>query len=242
MMKYDDFMDNLGTTRDGAFDEVFRLGTITGTAGTEKMDIIEDNTFNNWTTNMKVEANKTGIELELTVNSVTITHTEPWMVDVTVRLDIDAQDEKNTASWTITNKAYTGKINITGLVDPLYLVNNNGLVNNTIIKTTVPDFSSETNLDLHVLNSYYIEHSDAPSYLMRFENDLGSSAYGIESLVNSQELIDASLDDCTDSAVDFICFGTGVASCEVKEPNYSWFRLDTATHLDFYEAECQGGS
>lgn len=233
MMKYDKFLSKDGApTLNNAFEEVFLQGTI----DSEKMSLMTNNTFTNWTKKMKVQANKTGIILEFDIDDVTITQSEPWKVDVSVDLRIDVKDKKNTASWII-DKTFTKKINITGFVDPLYLINNNGIVNNTIRKTIVSDFS--TQLPTHLLNSYYIEHTDAPSYLMRFENNLASSSYGIESLVNSQKLIDKGLLPKTRSAVDYIYYGTQITTnCNIEGMEaYNWFYLDS-NHLIFYEAVC----
>jgi len=139
MMDHDEFFNGVNTpTLASAFDEVFRLGTIQYGTGTEKMFLMNNNTFLNWTDRIKEQANKTDISVDFTVNSVTISQSEPWMVDITVNLDINVKDNKNTATWTIDNKDYTKKINITSegslikFVDPLYLVENDGLVNNTI--------------------------------------------------------------------------------------------------------------
>jgi len=239
MMSKDKFFDDAAVPvtpeLDDAFDEVFRLGTI----DSEIMDLMENNTFINWTEKIKVQANKTDITLKFTINSVTITQSEPWMVDINVKLKIDVQDKKGVASWTIDKtEGYTKKINITAFVDPLYIVNNHGLVNNTMTMTTVPAFTPSSNLETHLLNSYYVEHSDAPSYLMRFENVLTSSAYGIESLVNVQELIDAGLSTSSRSAVDYIYYDTSITTdCQVEEPVYSWFYLDS-DHLSFYKSDC----
>ncbi len=235
MFENDDFLDNLGTT----FQDAFKGAFLNGTIDSQKMDIMKGHTFFNWTERMKVQANQTDIELEFTLedNDVTISQSGPWIVDVTVDLEVDIQDRKKTASWEI-DKPITKKINITGFVDPLYLVNNNGLVNNTITETTVDPSSSAANLNTHLINSYYIEHSDAPSYIMRFENDLSSSSYGIESLVNSQERIDAGLSALTRSAVDYIYYGSqSTTDCVIRDPSYSWFYLDS-DHLDFYDARC----
>lgn len=250
LMDHDVFFGGVGApSLSVAFSDAFLKGTIDFDGSPEKIGLMKNNTFINWTTRIKEQTNKTDITVDFTVNSVTITQSEPWKVDIAINLDINVKDKKNTASWTINDKDYIKQINITTggsntkFVDPLYIVNNNGLVNNSITRTTVPDFSSEANLNTHLLNSYYIEHSGAPNYLMRFENDLGSSSNGIESLVNSQELIDAGLSANSRSAVDYIYYGSGgVADCEVKDPSYSWFRLDTATHIDFYDAKCKGGS
>lgn len=232
------FLDDLGTSLNAAFNEVFRFGTIND----EGMSLMENNTFLNWTNKTMMQANKTDIILKFSFNDdVEITQSEPWMIDITIDLKIEVEDRKNTASWTI-NKEYTKKINITGFVDPLYLVNNDGLVNNTIRKTTVSDFS--TGLETHLINSYYIEHNDAPSYLMRFENNLDSSPYGIESLVNSQKLMDAGLSAKSRSAVDYIYYGTGTTTnCNILGMEaYGWFYLDylpdPPNHLGFYQASC----
>ncbi len=237
MMEYDRFFNDPAIpptpSLNNAFEEIFQYGTI----NSEKMSLMENNTFINWTTKMKDQAKKTDINLDFTINDVTISHSSPWLVDISVNLRINVGDKKNTASWTI-NKAFTKKMNITGFVDPLYLVNNDGKVNNTIRKTTVSDFA--TQLPTHALNSYYVEHTDAPSYLMRFENNLGSSPYGIESLVNSQKRIDKGLPALDRSAVDFIYFGTVVtANCNIESmESYDWFKLD-GSHLGFYKASCE---
>src|SRR3989338_11219789 len=202
IMDYDRFMGeedspNLAT----GFKDLFLYGRITTGINTEPMGLMENNTFLNWTERMGVQAVKTGIELKFTINDAAISQSEPWMVDVSVDLEVEAKDKKGTAKWTI-SKAITKRINITGFVDPLYLVKNNGLANNTIRKTVVPNFEDEDDLNLHLISSYYIENSNAPSYLMRFENNLGSSAHGIESLVNSQKIEDAGLPTNSRSAED----------------------------------------
>ncbi len=242
MMNYDRFMGQEDSPNLAAgFKSLFLNGTIKTGIKTETMKLMENNSFANWTKRMEIQASKTGILLGFTVNDVTISHSEPWKVDVSVDLRIKANDTKGTALWAI-DKVLTKKINISAFVDPLYLVNNNGLVNNTMAVTTVDPSASSSDLNTHLINSYYIQHSDAPSYLMRFENNLGSSSYGIESLVNSQERIDAGLSALSRSAVDYIYFGTQVTTnCEVKTPSYSWFKLDDS-HLSFYNAQCKGGS
>ena len=250
MMKYDRFMGQEDSPNLAAgFKDLFLYGRITTGVNTKSMGLMDNNTFFNWTERMNVQANKTGIELKFTINDAAISQSEPWKVDVSVNLKVEAKDKKGTASWVI-NKVLAKKINITGFADPLYLVNNKkdsdiGVVNNTIRITPVNPAESESKLNTHLINSYYIGHTDAPSYLMRFENNLGSSSYGIESLVNSQKRIDAGLSALDRSAVDYIYYGTqATTNCEVKNPSYSWFKLDklpNPNHLDFYNAQCKVG-
>lgn len=243
MMKYDKFFDPAGVTaprRDDAFEEAFTRGTI----DSEKMDLMTNNTFINWTEKMEVEADKIDITLRFIINDVTITHSDPWTVEVSVDMTINVQDKKNTASWTITDD-FTRGINITSevgkikFVDPLYLVNTDGVANNTIRQTTVSDFS--TGLSTHLFYSYYTENSDAPSYLDRFETNPGSSANGIESLV-IKRLKDEGLPTSSKSAVDYIYFSSSITSdCNVNEIADTDFYLDhdpDPNHVDFYGATC----
>ena len=259
MMKYDKFFDPAGVTaptRDDAFEEVFLDGTITYMNDIEYMPLMDNNTFINWTKKMGAEADKIDMTLRFTINDVTITHSDPWTVDVSVDLNILVEDKKNMALWNLgTDGPYTKNINITSkignikFVDPLYLVYNDGLVNNTIRETPVDPSLSIGNLNTHLsgiapdFSSYYIEHSDAPSYLDRFEGTLNSNPNGIESLVNSQRLIDKGLSAKDRSAVDYIYYGTQITTnCIVDDPEYSWFKLDydpdPPNHLGFYGATC----
>ena len=224
-------LGDLGITLSNAFDEVFRLGTI----NSEKMSLMVNNTFLNWTNKIKDEATKIDIVIDFTVDEATITQTEPWVVDISVDLIIDIQDKKNIASWTI-NKIYTKKINIIGFVDPLYLVNTNGVANNTIRKTTATNFPAD--LSSHLANVYYIEQSNAPSYLDRFENILTPDSNGIESLV-TQKLKDEGLPVATTSAVDYIYFGTpNPPECNIVDIADTDFYLDDPDHTAFYNTAC----
>ena len=256
LMDHDEFFnDGINTPGlDTAFEDVFLKGTITYGSSIDHMALMDNNTFLNWTKRIKVKANKTGIELEFTVNDVTIDQSEPWKVDVEVDLTIKIDDKKNTASWTIT-KPYTGKINITGsgkFVDPLYLIYTNGLANNEIRQTTeaFPGGSLITHLD----NSYYIENIDAPSYLNRFEDDkkFTASVNGIESLADVPTLIGLGLGlpGIGKTAVDHIYFSssTPIASLiEGMDVSRDWFYLDYTVpctpgseglHMEYYDATC----
>ena len=222
MMENDKFFDPDGSDapkRDDAFSDAFLYGTI----DSDKMSLMEDNNFINWTKRMVAEANKTDINLEFNVDSVSIRHTSPWIVEITVQLDITVKDKKNTASWIITNKDYTGQINITGeykagidkdkFVDPLYLIEYNGDVNNTIRATPYSNWPDD--LSSHLNGYYYIENTDAPSYLDRFENNPGPDSNGIESLV-TERLKDAGIAiNSGKSAVDYLYFGTSPMPCRV---------------------------
>lgn len=247
MVKYDKFLGEDGApTLDDAFSEAFLSETI----DSEKMDLMFNNTFVNWTKRMKAVANKTGIRLDFTINDVTISQSDPWMVDVTVNLDVTIRDEKDTASWVINNKDYIGQINITTpptipssqkkFVDPLYLIYTNGKVNNTIRKTTVQDFSTIGNLQTHLDDNYYIENTDAPSYLNRFQEDkkFTASANGIESLADVETISGLGYGPSGKTAVDHIYFDltNNPGSCNINGmgASYNWFYLDESHRVSDY--------
>jgi len=230
----DDSDDDIPSLED-AFDTVFRLGTIQYGTDTEKMSIMGNNTFLNWTAKIRDEAAKIDIELDINVGNVGITQTDPWEVDVSVDLTIEVEGKKNIAKWDIV-KTYTRKISILGFVDPLYLINTDGIANNTFTKTTATSFPVD--LPTHLTNAYYIEHSDAPNYLMRFENNLVSNSNGIESLT-IQRLKDEGIGVSVTSTVDYIYFGTpNPPICNVVDIGDTDFYLDDSDHTSFYNSNC----
>ena len=62
-------------------------------------------------------------------------------------------------------------------------------------------------LEEHLLESYYINHTDAPSFLMRFKGDFSASPFGIESMVNVEELFEQGLFKKNRSVIDYLYFG-----------------------------------
>ena len=153
-------------------------------------------------------------------------------------MDMEVRDNKQTSSWSI-NKDVSTNLSITGLEDPLYVVNSYGRVSNTIRASPFEHFvigSSIDNLLEQINKSYYISTNMSPTYLMRLEGDLSSSEIGIESLVNLQEFIDQSLTIKGRSAVDYIYFGDQITVNHRINGTPSWFKLDSE-HLSVYEVE-----
>jgi hypothetical protein len=174
---------------------------------------------------------------------VTIYQKNPWAANIDINVTLNAEDVKKTASWQ--RPLYiTTNISIQGFEDPLYVINSYGRVTNTIIKTNITNFVSgedTTKLKKHTNNSYYIESSTAPSFLMRLEGNLSNSVYGIESLVNLEEFQEQEVPIKSRSVVDYIYFGTqSIDDCKIKNMP-SWFMLDKddpPNHVNIYQCEC----
>jgi len=218
----------------------FKEALLNGTVNNTYMNVITNSSFKDWISKIEKEAIKIGIIINFTIENVKIYQINPWYVSVDLNISFNLSDEKRTSSWK-KNKYLTTKINIEGFEDTLYPLNTYGRVFNIITKAPVTKFNL-TYLKEHLNNSHYIASSLAPSFLMRLQNNLSSSPYGIESLVNLNKLAQQDVITYDESNVDYIYFGElAISSCIVNEtvndPNFNWFRLDSP-HLSIYDVNC----
>src|SRR3989338_8995516 len=217
---------------DGKFKESFLNGTINN----QPMSLMAGSTFNDWANKISAEADKIDIKSNFTVNEVRLNQSDPWEIEVMVGITFDIRDERNTSYW-IRDRNLTTKISVIGFEDPLYVINSNGRVTNAISKSNITAFvvnGNVENLLLHMNDSLYIAHDDAPSFLMRLEGDLGNSTYGIESLVDLEEFQQQGLAIKDRSIVDYIYFGTKSTTNYRINNTPEWFKIDH-DHLPIYE-------
>lgn len=217
----------------------FKEAFLNGSINNSQMGLMNESTFINWTQRIKEQAIKLDMILDFDIHDVTIYQKNPWAANIDINVTLNAEDVKKTASWQ--RPLYiTTNISIQEFEDPLYVINSYGRVTNIIIKTNITDFigpnNDTTNLKIHVNNSYYIESSTAPSFLMRLEGNLSSSIYGIESLVNLEEFQAQEVPIKSRSVVDYIYFGDQSTTNYHIKNMPSWFKLDEE-HLATYECE-----
>jgi hypothetical protein len=210
-------------------------------------NIMNESTF--WDYQEKVAEKATEINLEFSsqVTAIDLDMVDPWTVRVQVHLLVNLTDYSHLASWNYST-VVTSLIPIFDLRDPLYSVNTLGKLPVTVRRTNFTLFVNDsanqndtTNLQLHLNNSYYINSTSAPNFLMRFENNLHADPNGIESLVNLQVLADQGfvISDNNLSVVDYLYFGNNNTPnyCTIQnmdfEPDH-WFILDRA-HADIYQ-------
>ncbi len=232
------FVNNTEAT----FQETFLNGTI----NQEPQALMSDTTFNDWMTKTASQANEINLELTFTMNSLAINQSDPWIVDVYINFSLDAEDATKIAAWNITRELKTS-VPIEGFEDPVYAVYTGGKILNTVNKTPFTDFvtgNDTSNLQQHAQGTYYLEWSTAPSFLMRIEGDLNASPYGIESLINLQDLIDQGEDVEAISAVDHIYWANKSVTSYNIDSMPSWFMIDDEynadedmTHLELYEVD-----
>ena len=214
----------------------FKESFLNGTIKQQPQSLMKDSTFTDWANKISAEAGKVDINFAFTINDVKLNQSDPWSDDIGVNLNLDIRDKRNTSYWN-RNRYLTSKISIAGFEDPLYVVNSKGRVTNTIIQSNITNFvvnGKVDNLMVHTNRSYYISNSSAPSFLMRFEGNLGNSSNGIESLVNLGKFQQQGLQLKDRSVVDYIYFGTKTTTNYRINATPEWFKIDSG-HLNTYQ-------
>lgn len=220
--------------KDGAFltdaaasyEEAVMNGTINGI----QAEMMIDSTFPDWIAKIQSEASKTGVTVEFEVHDIEIYQDDAWSVKGKANMTINITDIRNTSQW-LQQKEVIATMNIIGLEDPLYAVKTYGRVPNVINMTPYEgNYTSGgdvSNLLEHAENGYYAENTNAPSFLMRFEGDLSSSPYGIESMVNIEELEDQGIGGISKTTLDYLYWGTtGTTDYQVTGMPI-WYYIDS---------------
>jgi hypothetical protein len=219
-------------------EESFNELVLNGTLDNNELDLMKDSTFTDWVNKIRIQADKIDIIVNFTILDVSINQPDPWRVSVDANINFIIQDKKGTSLWR-RNKDIIASVSVENFEDPLYVINGRGRVTNPIVKTPITDFVDEgdvTNLLTHLNNSYYIESTTSPNFLMRLQGILSNSSTGIESLVNLKEFQDQGLAIKDRSAVDYIYFGVQSTINYRINGTPSWFKLDS-DHLEIYEAQ-----
>ena len=215
---------------DANFSELFFNGTINGV----NSSFMVNNTFTDWMDRIEDEADKIDIIINFSIQNTSLSQDNPWEVRIDMDLIIDVVDKKDVCRWN-KNKSITAHIEIAGFEDPIYRLGTNGMFENRIEKTNFSYFVSGTNIDNllnHTYSGYYTEFSGAPSYLMRLQGDFGESEYGIESLVDIDELVSMGISIKQKTIVDYLYFGTENPPRQSVSGAPSWFRLDNRSNMD----------
>ncbi|MFH1174515.1 MAG: hypothetical protein V1725_05235 [archaeon] len=220
-----------------SFLEAFYLGTINGTSTA----LMQNASLSDYEAKVEQLASQVNINLSLTPKQVNMLQVDPWDVMISIVYIINISDQFGVAQWNY-EKEFNVTVPILDLKDPLYSVYAKGKFIVIIKQFTETPFvnlsnNDTTNLRLFLNGSYYHENPDAPSYLMRFEGNISSSPFGIESFVYLPSL-DESLISRDYSIADYLYFtNTSTANdrCQVQNMHYTddWFRIDQG-HFAYY--------
>ena len=237
VLSFNEYITTNGSFLDNV-EERFKESFINGTIHNQPLTLMYNSTFTDWGQRISQQAKRVGILFNFTLNDVKLTQSSPWAIDINLNLSLYIRDSSNISSWK-RDRLLTTRINILGFEDPLYVINSKGKITNLIERSNTSQFVVNNNPD-HLIyyanNSLYTTRNGSPSFLMRFEGNLGNSSNGIESLVNIEELQNQGLVIEDRSIVDYIYFGTATTTNERINQTPTWFKLDT-DHIDFYDVE-----
>ncbi len=228
MVESGEYIPNINT----AFQEAFFNGTINGRNTPEITSIMAGATYKDIKKDLSEKAYKINTNISIYNPSISILQEDPWNIKVSLNSTITINDLSNLALW---NNTYliTAFVPIENFEDPLYIINTNGLVTNKINKTIYGDFQNTSNLLPHTINSYYINSTDAPSFLDRIQGLNAPNPNGVESLVNLQKLSAQGIQVKDKSVVDHIYFSSVNPPASQVSGMPSWFKLD-AQHSAIY--------
>jgi len=226
--------------------ELFRLAFYNGTVNGTSAEVLANSTYFDYLQKLRLIAEKIGVDVDINVTNISLYHDSPWSVNVIVTTRVNITDKKGVAHWEF-DKNYFTSVSLINIRDPVYSVSTYGRVPSAIRSTNISDFvigNSTTHLLAHINNSFYINSSLAPSFLMRMEGNFSSSPFGIESIVNIDELqvqgFIIGLDfSGSRSVADYIFFsnitGYSLQACSVQNMP-GWFRMDK-NHTSTYDIE-----
>lgn len=203
-----------------AFIELF----VNGTYQNGSFTIMRNATFEEYLSRVRAQARRQGIDCNLTVVHVSLWQRQPWSIMVNYTLNISIADAGGVASWGV-QRTMLGEVPVTDIRDPLYTGNTFARIQRVIKPTNITVFvddagdrNDSAGLRDHFNRSSYVAAGRGPDILMRFANNNSDSIYGIESLVDVDELAAQGLPvDPDATVVDYKYFSNIPATaCDVQ--------------------------
>ncbi|MGV8142701.1 MAG: hypothetical protein ACP5NS_03645 [Candidatus Pacearchaeota archaeon] len=215
-----------------SFQEMFFNGSLNGVS----QPIMSGATLADILNSISSIGDKVNINVTITNPQIIIDQVDPWSVRVKLTGNLTIKDSGNLASWERVLSAESF-IPLYYFDDPIYTINTGGIIIQKINQTIYSQFDSSTLL-IHTQQKYYKASTEAPSFLDRLEGNIAlSSPYGIESLVDLDDLQNKGLSISPKSIVDHAYFSqANPSACHIAGMP-SWFYLDNS-HLSSYNASC----
>jgi len=201
LIKEGSYATNLSTE----LPEAFFNGTLYGEDYVSSGGFLYGATFPDIVNDINKKASRLNINVSFINPGISISQDDPWHVKVSLDSNLIIEDRGGLVRWNRTSAFYT-YIPIANFEDPLYTLNTNAKVVNKFIKTNHSVPFSAAELASQAENSYYVNHTDAPSFLKRLEGDFSADENGIESLVNTPELSGQGVVVSDKCIIDYVYF------------------------------------
>ena len=208
-------------------------------SGTVRNDTIhplmENQTLRLWEQRLQLLADRWGVDLDAAVENFTIGHSTPWRLRTAMDLNYNITDARSNTRFTRHTRIRTSFV-LEEWFDPLYSLHVAG--SQPIIQTRYNTVNSSSLL--HIMNNRtFMASPEAPSFLMRMNNNTGRSPYGIERPLNLTTL---GLNNPENrSCMDYQFWNASYSGAHwvqnVSTQTGFDFRLDTA-HCSIYNVTC----
>jgi len=189
---------------------------------------LDNFTLTGWAAELSRKGEAFGFATQVNVSDIAVAPYDSYHITVRVAVSVNMTDTSRQASlYRLYNNSYA--ISIIGTVDPLYLLNTNGIFKRTIEPPPVTIVDVVT-LDMAVAGGYYMPAPSGPSLLDRMEGRLAATTAtnGLETLVSLPDLQANGLPVKPDqNSADYLYFDTVVQSgTPVNQSSYAWLRLN----------------
>ena len=184
-----------------------------------------------WANIISMKGSSYGLASNVSVISTDITPLDSYHIGVGMVISANISEPKSeTSLYRIYNT--TIAVSIEGQIDPLYLLNTNGLLKRAIQAPNITVYGA-ANVDSAVARAYYMQSDAGPTFFDRLEGRLSNSynqtGIGLEAFVYLPELQANGLPVKTDqSSIDYIYFNpSSITGQAVNGSAYNWLRLNS---------------
>ena len=179
-----------------------------------------------------------GIFIDIDVKNITLSQHEPYSIDLSLSLKVNISSIDNSTRIDYSKEEHIN-IPISGLRDPLISVYTEGRFHNAINFSEDPSVQdgNVSKFRTFVENMYYYPNPSAPSILQRFEGNLSPSPYGIECMLNLEELSAQDIEIYNNrTIVDYLYFSNISADYCDLDSLPSWIKVDS-DHFYYYNLD-----
>ena len=206
--------------------EAMTNGTVFGNS-----TVLNNFTITSWANTLNAKGGRYGFNTNIGIISINITPLDSYTIVVGVIISVNVSHPTGETSL---YRVYDTEIpvSIEGQIDPLYMLNTNGLLKRTIEPPNITVYGA-ANFDAAVAREYYMQSQGGPSFLDRLEGRLVSkyanaTNIGLETFVFVPELQANGLTvKPNQNSIDFLYFNSSTHSGQqVNSSAYSWLRLN----------------
>ncbi len=208
------------------FSELTQEAFFNGTINNQESQILAGVYYDDLIQTINQKSEKINANVNITNTEIKVYQTNPWQITFEFSFNLLVEDKSQLAKWDKQELIITN-IPITGFEDPLYTINTNSLVTNTINQTiyTLPTSNTDTLLN-HTEQGLYIASTSAPNFIQRLEGNLTPNSNGITSLVYIPSLTQQGITSQDKSIQDYIYFSDENPTSSQVSGMPSWFYLD----------------